>query len=68
MKTTGLFAMLDEESIVPGGSDKGYCNKIIKAHEKHRRFGKLKTKPTWFVVNHFAGPVEYSSDGAPRSA
>ena len=45
----GVFAMLDEECFVPGGSDKGFCNKICKQFEKHRRFGIIKTKPTWYL-------------------
>ncbi|CAE7446087.1 XI-2 [Symbiodinium pilosum] len=61
-KGTGVFAMLDEECIVPNGSDQGYCNKLIKQHKGHRRFDEIKTKPTWFVIKHFAGPVSYCTD------
>lgn len=62
---SGLFAMLDEECVVPQGSDKGYCNKIIAKHGngQHKRFDAIKTKPDWFIVKHFAGPVAYASDG-----
>eukprot|EP00913_Durusdinium_trenchii_P032553 g30475.t1 len=28
----------------------------------HRRFDEIKTKPTWFVIKHFAGPVSYCTD------
>ena len=61
---TGLFAMLDEECVVPQGSDKGYCNKIIAKHGagQNKRFDIIKTKPDWFVVRHFAGPVQYASE------
>jgi len=58
-KSTGIFAILDEECVVPQGSDQGFCNKIIKQHKGHRRFDEIKTKPTWFVIKHFAGPVNY---------
>lgn len=61
-KTTGIFAILDEECMVPAGSDTGFCNKVIKTHKGHRRFDEIKVKPTWFVVKHFAGPVQYCSD------
>ncbi|CAK9038084.1 Myosin-6 (AtMYA2) [Durusdinium trenchii] len=61
-KGTGVFAMLDEECLVPNGSDQGYCNKLIKQHKGHRRFDEIKTKPTWFVIKHFAGPVSYCTD------
>ena len=61
---TGLFAMLDEECVVPSGSDKGFCNKIIAKHGngQSKRFEAIKTKPDWFIVKHFAGPVPYSSE------
>ena len=62
-KGTGVFAILDEECVVPQGSDQGFCNKLIKQHKGHRRFDEIKTKPTWFVIKHFAGPVSYCSDG-----
>merc|ERR1719502_803924 len=58
----GVFAMLDEECMVPGGSDSGFNNKLIKKYKGHRRFDEIKTKPTWFVVKHFAGPVPYCTD------
>jgi len=61
-KGTGVFAILDEECMVPQGSDQGFCNKLIKQHKGHRRFDEIKTKPTWFVIKHFAGPVNYCTD------
>jgi len=61
-KGTGVFAMLDEECMVPNGSDQGFCNKLIKQHKGNRRFDEIKTKPTWFVIKHFAGPVNYCTD------
>mmetsp|Transcript_15145 Transcript_15145/g.38441 ORF Transcript_15145/g.38441 Transcript_15145/m.38441 type:complete len:1714 (+) Transcript_15145:175-5316(+) len=62
-KGTGIFAILDEECVVPQGSDQGFCNKLMKQHKGHRRFDEIKTKPTWFIVKHFAGPVGYCTDG-----
>jgi small GTP-binding protein len=62
-KATGIFAILDEECVVPAGNDQGFCNKLIKQHKGHRRFDEIKTKPSWFVIKHFAGPVQYCSDG-----
>ncbi|CAE7766969.1 XI-B [Symbiodinium sp. CCMP2592] len=62
-KGTGVFAILDEECVVPQGSDQGFNNKLIKQHRGHRRFDEIKTKPSWFVIKHFAGPVSYCSDG-----
>jgi len=62
-KSTGIFGILDEECMVPQGSDQGFCNKLVKQHRGHRRFDEIKTKPTWFVIKHFAGPVGYCTDG-----
>uniref|UniRef100_A0A0G4GR33 Myosin motor domain-containing protein n=1 Tax=Chromera velia CCMP2878 TaxID=1169474 RepID=A0A0G4GR33_9ALVE len=62
-KPHGIFPMLDEECIVPQGSDRSFCSKLLKQHSAHKRFDPVKTKPTWFTVNHFAGPVKYCSDG-----
>lgn len=62
-KSTGIFAMLDEECIVPGGSDKGFCNKMKDKHKYNKRFEEIKKKPEWFIVIHFAGPVSYCVDG-----
>mmetsp|Transcript_41275 Transcript_41275/g.66676 ORF Transcript_41275/g.66676 Transcript_41275/m.66676 type:complete len:1698 (-) Transcript_41275:250-5343(-) len=62
-KGIGVFAILDEECVVPQGSDQGFVNKIKKQLTGHRRFDEIKTKPTWFVIKHFAGPVSYCSDG-----
>jgi len=61
-KGTGVFSMLDEECLVPNGSDQGFCNKLIKQHKSHRRFDEIKTKPSWFIIRHFAGPVQYCTD------
>eukprot|EP00923_Selenidium_pygospionis_P020577 GHVN01035523.1.p1 GENE.GHVN01035523.1~~GHVN01035523.1.p1 ORF type:complete len:1282 (-),score=179.66 GHVN01035523.1:2011-5454(-) len=55
--------MLDEECVVIQGSDKKFTSKIITKHKAHPRFGELKTKADWFVVQHFAGPVQYCSAG-----
>ncbi|KFH09200.1 myosin F [Toxoplasma gondii VAND] len=62
-KPLGLFSMLDEECMVPAGKDRGFNNKVCQKHGGHKRFGVIKTKPNCFVVHHFAGSVEYCSDG-----
>jgi len=62
-KCSGIFAILDEECVIPQGSDQGFCNKLIKRYKGHRRFDEVKCKPTWFVVKHFAGPAAYCTDG-----
>lgn len=69
-RTTGIFAMLDEEISVPRGSDAGFLSKIIKTHDQHHpNFVKPDTKNcpskslqrVAFGVSHFAGVVMYNS-------
>jgi myosin V len=43
----GVFAMLDEECMVPNGSDQGFVNKLVKQHKTHRRFDIIRTKQSW---------------------
>lgn len=62
-KRTGLFAMLDEECKVPGGNDRRLTSKLCQKFKAHRRFAVVKIDPDSFVINHFAGPVTYSSVG-----
>ncbi|PFH31306.1 myosin F [Besnoitia besnoiti] len=62
-KPLGVFSMLDEECMVPAGKDRGFNNKVCQKHAGHKRFGVIKTKPNCFVIRHFAGSVEYCSDG-----
>jgi len=58
----GIMPMLDEECLVPQGSDRAFCNKIKEKHKGSKRFNIIKTKPDWFIINHFAGGVPYCSD------
>lgn len=62
-RTIGIFAMLDEECMVPRGSDQGFCNKMKERHKENKRFGIIKTRAEWFIVNHFAGGVSYCVTG-----
>ena len=64
----GLFAMIDEECIVPKGSDDGFLNKVWKQHlekgKEHPNMVKPKSKDCVnhlknFGVLHYAGPVFY---------
>ena len=63
-KSTGIFAMIDEEINVPKGSDEGALKKILTKHEKHSNFAKPKPKDLnanlVFIVIHYAGAVPYN--------
>ena len=64
-KNTGLFALLDEECVIPQGSDRSYVSKLKTrfAAEPHKRFEAVKTNQDAFVLKHFAGPVTYVTQG-----
>ncbi|KAK1935940.1 putative WD40 repeat myosin-like protein [Babesia divergens] len=62
-KPNGLFIMIDEECNLPGGKDQSLCNKIVQRHANNARFDKVKLDQSSFVVNHFAGAVQYKIDG-----
>lgn len=60
----GVFAMLDEECRIPGGSDRGFYDKIVQAHGKNAYFKKTPKTTNQFTIMHFAGDVSYTADGA----
>lgn len=62
-KPNGLFSMIDEECNLPGGKDQSLCNKIVQRHASNKRFAKVKLDQSSFIVNHFAGSVQYKIDG-----
>jgi hypothetical protein len=63
-KPNGLFTMLDEEIIVPKGTDQTFLKKINEEHgrNKNERFKQILTSPTKFGIHHYAGAVEYEVD------
>jgi myosin heavy subunit len=61
-KPSGLLVLLDEEIVMPKGTDQTYLKKINQTHEKHERFRVNRTSPTTFTIIHYAGDVRsYSS-------
>ncbi|GMH78324.1 hypothetical protein TL16_g07756 [Triparma laevis f. inornata] len=61
-KTTGLMSMLDEELVVPNGSDEKYCQKCHNAHKDHKYYADDRKNKNDFIISHFAGPVVYRTD------
>lgn len=60
-KGSSVLACLDEECLVPAGSDSGFCNKVRAIKNKF-----LKAPPKnqgAFTVCHYAGEVEYANLG-----
>ncbi|KAH9253514.1 hypothetical protein BASA81_008561 [Batrachochytrium salamandrivorans] len=66
-KKTGVFAIVDEEMVVPKGSDETLLVKLTKQHEKHANFRKPGVKTNYergsFTVIHYAGAVMYNTLG-----
>merc|ERR1719282_2152139 len=64
MDPGGVFPMLEEECMVPKGSDDSYLQKLHKAWAgKHQSYGKPPAKDKGkngdFIVHHYAGSVGY---------
>lgn len=60
-----IFSLLDEQSLVPNGSDGNFFRNICKKMEKYDNF---MTEPTGtvkleFIIKHYAGDVTYISNG-----
>eukprot|EP00040_Diaphanoeca_grandis_P025752 m.143132 g.143132 ORF g.143132 m.143132 type:complete len:1427 (-) comp30293_c0_seq1:306-4586(-) len=62
-KGSGILPILDEELIVPGGSDQGFMVKMIEQQERNPVFAQNSKSVVHFGVKHYAGLVEYDSTG-----
>ena len=67
-KNTGIFSYLDEECVVPNGSDEKLLAKLNTAFSSsgvsHTEYFKKSRKlPNTFIVVHFAGEVTYDISG-----
>ncbi len=60
----GIFAILEEECIVPKATDDTFLQKLHKTHDgKHKSYGKPSVKEKAkadFLLHHYAGSVPYS--------
>ncbi len=64
----GIFSILEEECIVPKGTDMTFKEKLYNNHlGKHPCFGKPKPKKgaseAHFDLSHYAGTVSYNVTG-----
>jgi myosin-5 len=63
-KTDGIMSILDDMCKAPGASDKAFVSEIIKRCDKQSCFtANFKDTSPLFSVKHFAGSVEYTTDG-----
>ncbi|VVC36488.1 Hypothetical protein CINCED_3A024235 [Cinara cedri] len=59
----GILDLLDEECRMPQGSDASWTQKLYTKCTKWDRFSKPKFAGSAFTIKHFAGDVEYYSEG-----
>jgi len=62
---TGILGILDDMCRTPGASDRGFTDLLYKSCTNSKCFSvDTKQKALQkFTIHHYAGPVEYSSDG-----
>eukprot|EP00980_Cylindrotheca_fusiformis_P004324 scaffold921_cov126-Cylindrotheca_fusiformis.AAC.3 len=65
MKHTGIFALLDEQCILPRSTDQKFTRYLYARCDKHPRFfASSKQRVDYvFSIEHYAGLVEYTPDG-----
>ena len=67
-KATGILSILDEEGVVPRGSDQKFVSRLHSQFDENEKtknpyYVRNRRKPNDFGVKHFAGDVHYTSDG-----
>ncbi|CDF88146.1 BN860_03378g1_1 [Zygosaccharomyces bailii CLIB 213] len=60
---TGLLSLLDEESILPKSTDDSFFSKLISTWDQKSNKFKRAKKPSCFILKHYAGDVEYNTNG-----
>lgn len=62
---SGILCILDDQCRAPGTSDRSFALDIFNKCKGHVRFSanRKQTALLQFCVNHYAGPVEYTSYG-----
>jgi len=63
-KHTGILALLDEQCIVPRSDDQKFTRYLYAKCDTHNRFSASAAQRVdyKFSIDHYAGPVEYSTD------
>jgi myosin-5 len=64
-KRTGILALLDEQCILPRSTDQKLTGNLYGRCDKHPRFSASSSQRVdyLFSIEHYAGFVEYSTDG-----
>ncbi|CEG38263.1 myosin-like protein [Plasmopara halstedii] len=59
----GVLALLNEECMRPKGSDAAFANKLKAHYSDNDRFECPRFARDAFVIKHYAGPVQYDTNG-----
>ncbi|GMF27429.1 unnamed protein product [Phytophthora fragariaefolia] len=64
-RPSGIFSLLDEECVVPKGSDAGFARKMYQRLQDNSYFSASRTDQADFAfqVHHYAGKVRYQAEG-----
>eukprot|EP00536_Pseudo-nitzschia_multiseries_P015532 jgi/Psemu1/292062/fgenesh1_pg.904_\ len=62
---SGILCILDDQCRAPGTSDRSFALDVYNKCKSHARFSanRKQTAVLQFCVNHYAGPVEYTTNG-----
>jgi len=62
---SGILCILDDQCRAPGTSDRSFALDVYQKSKNHIRFSanRKQTALLQFCVNHYAGPVEYTTHG-----
>ncbi|CCH58825.1 hypothetical protein TBLA_0A10470 [Henningerozyma blattae CBS 6284] len=59
---TGILPLLDEVSILPNSNNNSFYDKLIDSWDKKSKKFKRSKKLNSFIINHYAGDVEYNTE------
>ncbi|CCI45955.1 unnamed protein product [Albugo candida] len=59
----GVLSLLNEECMRPKGSDAAFANKLRAHYHDHEAFESPRFTRDAFVINHYAGSVQYNANG-----
>ena len=62
-KPHGILSVLNEECVVPKGSDKSFLDKVFQQQMTNKRLKRPLKQKDAFQISHFAGLVTYTSAG-----
>nr|CCA19817.1 myosinlike protein putative [Albugo laibachii Nc14] len=59
----GVLSLLNEECMRPKGNDAAFANKLRAHYHDHEAFESPRFTRDAFVINHYAGSVQYNTNG-----